>query len=81
MTISPICTTGTTIETTTGPGFTELTSRQQGKRYTENTGRSIFASLMQLTRLGKLDTESARKIVKEPNVGKKIAGQWGIKQL
>jgi serine/threonine protein phosphatase 1 len=56
------------------PGFSELTPRQQGKRYTEKTGTGIFASLMQLARLGRLDSESARKIVKEPGIARKLLG-------
>jgi serine/threonine protein phosphatase 1 len=54
------------------PDFSELTLRQQGKRYTENTGTGIFASLMQLARLDRLDSESARKIIKEPGIARKL---------
>lgn len=54
------------------PGFSELTPRQQGKRYAENAGTGIFTSLMQLARLGKLDTEVARKVVKEPDIARKL---------
>jgi serine/threonine protein phosphatase 1 len=54
------------------PDFAELTPRQQGKRYAENTGAGMFASLMQLARLGKLDAEMARKIVKEPGTVRKL---------
>jgi len=56
------------------PGFSKLTPRQQGKRYTENAGTGIFASLMQLARLGRLDAESARKIAKEPDIARKLLG-------
>jgi serine/threonine protein phosphatase 1 len=56
------------------PDFSELTPRQQGKRYAENAGAGMFASLMQLARLGKLDTEAARKIVKEPDAARKLLG-------
>jgi hypothetical protein len=56
------------------PDFAEFTPRQQGKRYTENAGTGIFASLMQLACLGKLNIESARKIVKEPDTAKKLLG-------
>ncbi len=56
------------------PGFSELTPRQQGKRYTENAGKGIFASLRQLVRLGRLDNESARKMVKEPDTVRKLRG-------
>jgi len=56
------------------PGFRELTQRQQGKRYAETAGSGVFASLMQLARLGKLDAEAARKIVKEPDTARKLLG-------
>lgn len=56
------------------PDFRELTPRQQGKRYTENAGAGMFASLMQLERLGRLDNESARKILKEPDAARKLLG-------
>ena len=56
------------------PGFRELTQRQQGKRYAETVGSGVFASLMQLARLGKLDTEAARKIAKEPDIVRKLLG-------
>jgi hypothetical protein len=52
-----------------------ITPRQQGKRYAENAGTGMFASLMQLARLGKLDTEAARKIVKEPDAARKLLGK------
>ncbi len=57
------------------PGFGELTPRQQGKRYAESAGAGMFASLMQLARLGRLDSELARKIVKEPSAAKKLLGK------
>ncbi len=63
------------------PGFSEITPRQQGKRYAENAGTGILASLMQLARLEKLDFESARKIVKEPNAVRKLLGDGEEKQL
>jgi serine/threonine protein phosphatase 1 len=56
------------------PGFRELTQRQQGKRYAETAGSGVFASLMQLARLGNLDAEAARKIVKEPDTARKLLG-------
>lgn len=56
------------------PGFRELTQRHQGKRYAETAGSGVFASLMQLARLGKLDAEAARKIVKEPDIARKLLG-------
>jgi hypothetical protein len=54
------------------PDFIELAPRQQGKRYAENAGAGMYASLMQLARLGKLDIESARKVVKEPDIARKL---------
>ncbi len=50
------------------PGFLELSSRQQAKFYAAQTGKGVFANLMQLARLGKLEVELARRIIKEPGV-------------
>jgi hypothetical protein len=47
----------------------------QSARYAEKAGRGPFASLLHLVRLGKLDAESARKVVKEPNAAKKLLGK------
>jgi hypothetical protein len=50
------------------PGFSELSPRKQAKLYTAEAGKGSFATLMQLERLGKLDMESARKLLKDPAV-------------
>lgn len=49
-------------------GFSELTPRAQGKLYAARaeTGKGKLANLMQLARLGKLDLEMGRKILKDP---------------
>jgi serine/threonine protein phosphatase 1 len=57
------------------PGFAEMTPDEQSARYAEKAGRGPFASLLHLARLGKLDAESARKVVKEPNAAKKLLGK------
>jgi hypothetical protein len=50
------------------PDFSELSSRQQAKLYAAEAGKGPFAILMHLARLGKLDMESARRLLKNPDV-------------
>ena len=57
------------------PGFAELSARQQAKLYAFEAGPGIFATLMQLARLNKLDLEAARRILKEPSEVQKILDQ------
>jgi hypothetical protein len=57
------------------PGFAKMTPEEQAARYSEKTGRGPFASLLHLARLGKLDAESARKVMKEPGAAKKLLGK------
>lgn len=57
------------------PVYAELSPRQQAQRYASEAGKGLFATLMQLARLGRLDLETARKILKEPaNARKMILG-------
>jgi serine/threonine protein phosphatase 1 len=49
-------------------GFSELSPRKQAKLYAAEAGKGPFATLMQLARLGKLDPESARRLLKNPDV-------------
>ena len=46
--------------------FSELSPRQQSKLYAAEAGKGPFATLMQLARLGKLDIETARRLLKDP---------------
>src|SRR3990172_170645 len=48
------------------PGFSELSPRQQAKLYAAEAGKGPFATLLQLARLGKLDIETARRLLKDP---------------
>lgn len=48
------------------PGFSELPPRAQAKLYAAETRKGKLANLMQLARLGKLDLEMGRKILKDP---------------
>jgi serine/threonine protein phosphatase 1 len=54
------------------PGFSELNPRQQAKIYTQEAGPIPFATLMQLARLEKLDLDSARILLKNPETLHKI---------
>ena len=46
------------------PGYSQLKPRQQAKMYADIVGNGPSAVLMQMARLGKLDLESARKVVR-----------------
>ncbi len=54
------------------PGFSELTPRAQAKLYAAETGKGKRANLLQLARLGKLDLELGRKILKDPKELQKL---------
>ncbi len=54
------------------PGFSELTPRVQAKLYAAETGKGKLANLMQLARLGKLDLNMGRKILKDPKEVQKL---------
>lgn len=54
------------------PGFFELTPRTQAKLYAAETGKGKRANLLQLARLGKLDLELGRKILKDPKELQKL---------
>jgi serine/threonine protein phosphatase 1 len=54
------------------PGFSELTARAQAKLYAAEAGKGKRANLMQLARLGKLDLDTGRKILKDPNEVQKL---------
>lgn len=56
----------------TAPGFSELTPRVQAKLYAAETGKGKLSNLMQLARLGKLDLEMGRKILKDPKEIQKL---------
>ena len=47
-------------------GFSELVPRSQAKLYAAEAGKGMFANLMQMARLNKLDLETGRKILKDP---------------
>jgi serine/threonine protein phosphatase 1 len=46
------------------PGYSQLEPRQQAKMYANLVGNGSSAVLMQIARLGKLDLESARKVIR-----------------
>ena len=48
------------------PGYQDLTPRQQSRFYSEMVGQGVVPNLMHLARMGKLDNELMRKIVREP---------------
>jgi hypothetical protein len=48
------------------PGYSDLTSRQQSKLYSEMVGQGVVQNLLHLTRMGKLEIELMRKIVHDP---------------
>jgi serine/threonine protein phosphatase 1 len=50
------------------PGFADLKPRQQAQLFTKRVGDGDWATLLQLARLEKLNTESARKVLKDPIV-------------
>ena len=54
------------------PGFSELTPRAQAKLYAAETGKGKRADLLQLARLNKLDLETGRKILKDPQEVQKL---------
>ena len=54
------------------PGYAELTARQQARLYSSKLKAGLFSTLMQLCRVGKLDLETARKIVKDPAILSKM---------
>lgn len=54
------------------PGFSELAPRAQAKLYAAETGKGKRANLLQLARLGKLDLELGRKILKDPKELQKL---------
>jgi len=54
------------------PGFSELTPRAQAKLYAAEAGKGKRANLLQLARLGKLDLELGRKILKDPKELQKL---------
>ncbi len=49
------------------PDYAHLPVRQQALRYGERTGSGPVGTLLQLARLGKLDIDHARRIVKSPS--------------
>ncbi len=51
--------------------YADLSPRLQARRYAAEAGKGRFATLMQLTRLGKLNLEAGRKIVGDP---REVAG-------
>jgi hypothetical protein len=53
-------------------GFSELAPRAQAKFYAEKAGKGKRANLLQLARLGKLDLELGRKILKDPKELQKL---------
>ncbi len=55
------------------PGFSELTPRAQAKLYAAEIGKGKLANLLQLARLGKLDLEMGRKILKDPGEIQKLS--------
>ena len=57
------------------PGFSQLEPRQQAKMYTDLVGNGSSAVLMQMARLGKLDLESARKVIRNAAMIGDIAHQ------
>jgi serine/threonine protein phosphatase 1 len=54
------------------PGFSELAPRAQAKLYAAETGKGKRADLLQLARLNKLDLETGRKILKDPQEVQKL---------
>lgn len=50
----------------TQPGFMDRPSRQQAKLYSELVGQGAVANLLHLVRLGKLDIDKIRTIVRDP---------------
>ena len=57
------------------PGFSQLEPRQQAKMYTDLVGNGSSAVLMQMARLGKLDLESAQKVIRNAALISDIAHQ------
>lgn len=49
------------------PDYADLPSRQQALRYGERAGSGPVGALLQLARLGKLDRDRARRVVKSPS--------------
>ena len=47
-------------------GYIELPPRQQARLYSAQAGQGPFANLMQLARLGQLEPERARKMLRDP---------------
>ena len=57
------------------PGYSQLKLRQQAKMYADMVGNGSSAVLMQMARLGKLDLESARKVIRNAAMIGDIAHQ------
>jgi hypothetical protein len=57
------------------PGFADFTPRQQAMVYSGLAGQGITANLLQLARLGKLDLELMRKIVRNPGQLTHLTGE------
>lgn len=54
-------------------GFTELTPRQQTRRFGERAGQGILGTLLQLARLAKLNRELAHRLIKNPELLKTLS--------
>lgn len=50
------------------PGFDDLSFRKQAKRFSDKAGTGAFAALLHLARLSQLNSATARKVLKSPDV-------------
>ena len=50
------------------PGFDDLSIRKQAKHFSDKAGTGAFAALLHLARLSQLNSATARKVLKSPDV-------------
>ncbi len=56
------------LELRSEPGFDDLSVRKQAKRFSAKTGNGVYAALLHLARLSQLNSATARKVLKSPEV-------------
>jgi len=58
------------------PGYVDLSPREQAKRYAAGAGRGPWAVLLQLARLGALNVDAARRVLKTPEALHRTLAGW-----
>ncbi len=54
------------LELRSEPGFDDLSVRKQAKRFSAKAGNGVYAALLHFARLNKLNSATARKVLKSP---------------